>query len=159
MAGKRKSTVLDEPIVELDEALLVCPVRGPLGISALAKDGLTATEEARRVDFLNFLIEERTYPQENIRAEVVTVRNLGESGRNQMRADVVVYDSPCSQIVNKQMDEQFRHAILVAEIKRDSSKKKKGVAYQLEPALRLLPRLDTMGVYWDDQNRIFLRKV
>ena len=158
MARKRKSSVLDDPTIQLDEALLVCPVRGPLGISALAKDGLTATEEARRVDFLNFLIEERIYPQENIRAEVVTVRNLGESGRNQMRADVVVYDSPCSQIVNEQMDEQLRHAILVAEIKRDSSKKKKGVAYQLEPALRLLPRLDTMGVYWDDENRILFTK-
>ena len=149
---------LDERSRQLEEVLLVCPVRGPLGISALARDGLTSTEEARRVDFLNFLIDERNYPQDRIRAEVVTVKNLGESGRNQMRADVIAYDCPWPQIADDSMPDQLSHAILVAEIKRDSSNKNKGVLYQLEPALRLLPRLDTMGVYWDDENRTLFTK-
>ena len=52
---------------KLEEVLLVCPVRGALGASALAKDGLTPTEEARRVDFLHFLIDDRNYPPEHIR--------------------------------------------------------------------------------------------
>ena len=108
----------------LEEVLLVCPVRGALGVSTLAKDGLTSTEEARRVDFLHFLVEERNYPVEHIRVEVVTVKNLGESGRNQLRADVIVYDCPWTAIANKDKQEQLGHAILVAEVKRDSSKKK-----------------------------------
>ena len=140
-SANHKFTLFDERARQLEEVLLVCPIRGPLGVSALARDGLTATEEARRVDFLKFLIEERNYRQDYIRAEVVTVKNLGESGRNRMRADVIVYDCPWPQIANSSMPEQLSHAILVAEIKRDSSKKKKGVTYQLEPALRLLPRL------------------
>ena len=143
---------------QLEEVLLVCPVRGPLRASALAKDGLTSTEEARRVDFLHFLIEERNYPPEYIRVEVVTVKDLGESGRNQLRTDVIAYDRPWLKIANSDKQEQLGHAILVAEVKRDSSKKRKGITYQLEPALRLLPRLDTVGVYWDDENRILFTK-
>ena len=150
--------MLDERTSQLHDVLLVCPVRGPLGIGALAKDGLTTTEEARRVDFLNFLIEDRHYPQDHIRAEVVTLEIYGESGHNSLRADVIVFDCAWPQIANIQRCEQLGHAILVAEIKRDSSKKKKAVTYQLEPALRALPRLDTMGVYWDDENRILFTK-
>lgn len=145
-------------IVGIEEVLLHCPVRGALGAKALAKDGLTPTEEARRVDFLHFLIEDRSYHPDCIRVEVVTIKNLGESGRNQLRADVIVYDCPWSQIANKDKQEQLGHAVLVAEIKRESTKKSKGVAYQLEPALRVLPRLDTVGVYWDDDNRLLFTK-
>ena len=136
----------------------MCPVRGPLGASALAKDGLTPTEEARRVDFLNFLVDERGYPPDHIRVEVVTLRHLGESGRNQLRADVIVYDHPWKNIIDSENGVQHRHAILVAEIKRDSSKKAQGISQQLEPALLLLPRIDTLGVYWDDESRILFTK-
>jgi len=141
-----------------EEVLLVCPVRGPLGASALAKDGLTPTEEARRVDFLRFLVEERNYPTDHIRVEVVTLKNLGESGRNQLRADVIVYDSPWTKLRSSNKKAQLGRAILVAEIKRESSSKSKGISQQLEPALLLLPRLDTLGVYWDDENRILFTK-
>ena len=136
----------------------MCPVRGPLGASALAKDGLTSTEEARRVDFLHFLIDERNYPPNHIRVEVVTLKNLGESGRNQLRADVIVYDHPWAKIANGDKKEQLGHAILVAEIKRESAKKSAGITQQLEPALLCLPRLDTLGAYWDDENRILFTK-
>lgn len=146
----------DSPVIE--GVLLYCPVRGALGAKALAKDGLTPTEEARRVDFLNFLVDDRNYPVEHIRVEVVTVKNLGEAGRNQLRADVIVYDCPQSHIASLPTAAQLDHAVLVAEIKRDSAKKAKGVTYQLEPALRVLPRLDTVGVYWDDENRILFTK-
>ena len=138
--------------------LLVCPVRGPLGASALAGDGLTPTEEARRVDFLRFLVQDRSYPSTHMRAEVVTIRNLGEKGRNQLRADVMVYDCEWDQIAASDPHEQLNHAILVAEIKRDTTNKRTGIRHQLEPALLVLPRIDAMGVYWDDQNRILLTK-
>ena len=147
-----------ELLQTVEEALLVCPVRGPLGASALGKDGLTPTEEARRVDFLNFLVDERGYPPDHIRVEVVTLRHLGESGRNQLRADVIVYDHPWENIKASDNGVQHSHAVLVAEIKRDSSRKAQGISQQLEPALLLLPRLDTLGVYWDDENRILFTK-
>lgn len=142
----------------VEEVLLVCPVRGPLGASALAADGMTPTEEARRVDFLHFLIDERHYPREHIRVEVVTVKHLGESGRNQLRADVIVYDCPAETVVTQTWQKQLTHAILVAEIKRDASRKQRGISQQLKPALMILPRLDTLGVYWDDENRILFTK-
>ena len=154
--SRRERIMMNPPVIE--GVLLYCPVRGSLGATALAKDGLTPTEEARRVDFLNFLVDERNYPIEHIRVEVVTIKNLGESGRNQLRADVIVYDCPWSQIASLDDGAQLDHAILVAEIKRDSAKKSKGITYQLEPALRVLPRLDTVGVYWDDQSRILFTK-
>ena len=141
-----------------EKALLVCPVRGSLGASALASDGLTPTEEARRVDFLRFLVDERNYPPAHVRVEVVTVRNLGEKGRNQLRVDVLVYDCEWSLIATSDLQEQIEHAVLVAEIKRDTTKKKSGILHQLEPALLIIPRLDAMGVYWDDENRVLLTK-
>ncbi len=156
--GGRSGVAAETGIVGIEEVLLHCPVRGALGAKALAKDGLTPTEEARRVDFLRFLVEERNYPSECIRVEVVTIKNLGESGRNQLRADVIVYDCPWADIAAEELGEQLDHAVLVAEIKRDSTKKSKGVTYQLEPALRVLPRLDTVGVYWDDDNRLLFTK-
>ena len=156
--SRRASLIEVEREQHLEEVLLVCPVRGPLGARALANDGLTSTEEARRVDFLHFLIDERNYPPDHIRVEVVTLKNLGESGRNQLRADVIVYDRPWRKITNSRKQEELGHAILVAEIKRDSSKKVHGISQQLEPALLVLSRLDTLGVYWDDQNRILFTK-
>ena len=47
----------------VEDVVLVCPVRGPLSASALGKDGLTPTEEARRVDFLNFLVLKGDIPR------------------------------------------------------------------------------------------------
>ncbi|MXX18230.1 MAG: N-6 DNA methylase [Dehalococcoidia bacterium] len=143
---------------DVEGVVLYCPVRGALRAGGLAADGLTPTEEARRVDFLHFLIDERNYPPEHIRVEVVTIRNLGESGRNQLRADVIVYDRPWVEIQPAAREQQLEHVILVAEIKRDSAKRRKGVVYQLEPALRVLPRLSTFGVYWDDESRILFTK-
>ena len=156
--SRQASQIEAEREKHLEEVLLVCPVRGPLGASALAKDGLTSTEEARRVDFLHFLVDERNYPPDHVHVEVVTLKNLGESGRNLLRADVIVYDRPWAKIVNSNKKEQLGRAILVAEIKRDSSKKVRGISQQLEPALLLLPRLDALGVYWDDENRILFTK-
>ena len=156
--SKRASQLEEERKQHLEEVLLICPIRGPLGASTLAKDGLTSTEEARRVDFLHFLVDERNYPADHIRVEVVTLKNLGESGRNQLRADVIVFDRPWAKFANSDMKGQLGHAVLVAEIKRESSKKAQGISQQLEPALLLLPRLDTMGVYWDDENRILFTK-
>ena len=102
-------------------ALLHCPIRGPLNVLALAKDGLTATEEARRIDFLRFLLE-RDYPEQNIAVETLIIKELGESGRNKLRSDVIVYNSATNELQDLPLADRLKRAILVAEIKRDSKK-------------------------------------
>ena len=141
------------------EILLTCPIRGKLNASMLAKDGLTITEEARRIEFLAFLLT-REYPPNQIAVETVVIKHLGESGRNKVRADVVVYDQPISAVEAFPKEDQLNHAILVAEIKRDSKKKQSALEYQLRPALAQLPGLKVMGAYWDDVTRLlFIKKI
>lgn len=137
--------------------LLHCPVRGALNASSLAKDGFTPTEEARRIDFIKFLLR-RKYPKTHISVETVVLRGLGEKGRNKLRADVIVYDMPVMRAKKIEQNDRLNHAILVAEIKRDSEKKKSGISFQLEPAMRQLPSMNVIGVYWDDINRILFTK-
>ena len=138
---------------------LTCPIRGKLNAGSLAKDGLTITEEARRIDFLKFLLK-RDYPKANIDVETVVLKNLGESGRNKLRADVIVYDDSVQAVKPMPLGEKLKKALLVAEIKRDSTKKKTGITCQLEPAMAQLPGLRVLGAYWDDASRsLFVKKL
>ena len=129
-------------------ALLYCPIRGPLNVYALARDGLTATEEARRIDFIRFLLD-RQYPEDHVAVETVIIKKLGESGRNTLRCDVIVYDQPVVELEHLDLDERIARAIIVAEIKRNSNKRTSAWTYQLEPAMRQLPGMGVMGAYWD----------
>lgn len=141
------------------ETLLTCPIRGKLTAKMLAKDGLTLTEEARRIEFLNFLLS-RDYPRGNVAVETVIIKNLGESGRNKLRSDVIVYDDETTRIRSPPKEERLNHALLVAEIKRDSAKKKSAVDCQLRPAMAQLSGLRVMGAYWDDVERLlFVKKI
>ena len=140
-------------IVKSSGTLLNCPIRGPLTSLALAKDGLTPTEEARRIDFLNFLLDERDYPAENIAVETVVLKGFGHDGKKSLRTDVIVYDTAVTKYDKLPLVKKLQHVVLVAEIKREAKSKRKGVERQLEPALLILPNLQTLGVYWDDQNR------
>lgn len=140
-------------------ALLHCPIRGPLTATSLAKDGLTETEEARRIDFLHFLLDERDYPAPHIAVETVVLKALGHDGKKQLRADVIVYDKPVATYTSVPFPGRLQHVSLVAEIKREAKMKRKGVERQLQPALLILPNVRTLGVYWDDQNRdLYIKK-
>jgi len=138
---------------------LVCPIRGQLGASYFAKDGLTITEEARRIDCIKYLLS-RKYPRENFRCETIVIKKIGNEGRNSLRADIVVYDIP--YIDTKDLDERERnkHVLLISEIKRENKLKKNAVSFQLEPALRQIDRSLVYGVYWDDINRhLYIKKI
>lgn len=137
--------------------LLTCPVRGSLSVSSLAKDGLTTSEEARRIDFINFLLS-RKYPKENIAVETIVIKQLGESGRNKVRCDVIAYSVPVSEIKQLEVQERLKKAVLIAEIKRDSKGKRSGIKNQLEPALRQTPGIKVMGAYWDDKSKLLFTK-
>lgn len=139
------------------QELLKCPIRGKLTVKVLAKDNLTLTEESRRIEFLQFLLSKK-YPKDQIDVETTILKNLGESGRNKLRCDVIVYNIPKNEAKKKELKDRLDNVILVAEIKRDSNKKDSGVDNQLEPAMRQLPSLNLLGVYWDDVNRILYVK-
>lgn len=131
---------------------LICPIRGPLDAAYFSKDGLTVTEEARRIDCIRFLLS-KNYPKENFQCETVVIKHIGNSGRNSLRADIVIYDMSVSEAKTLDEDKRNQHILLVAEIKRDSKSKKSGIAFQLEPAMRQSDRAFVLGVYWDDVNR------
>jgi len=147
--------VRDAPVGE--HTLLHCPIRGQLNASALAKDGLTPSEEAQRIDFLKYLLK-RGYPADHIAVETVVLRRLGESGRNKLRADVIVYDLPQAEAKKLEEPARLERALLVAEIKRDASRKQSGINSQLVPAMRQLPGMRVIGAYWDNVNRILFYK-
>jgi type I restriction enzyme M protein len=137
---------------------LFCPVRGELQVSAKTKDGLTFSEEKRRIECIIFLLN-NNYPKEYIRVEKRLI-NIGHKGKNSLRADIVVYDVPFAQIENLDLEEQRKHTLLIAEIKRDNKDALEAKRHQLEPALHLLTNTKAIGIYWDDiEQRLFYKKI
>ena len=151
------STATPAPQAEPPVVLLTCPIRGKLNAAALAKDGLKPTEEARRIDFLRYLLK-RGYPTANIAVETVVVKSLGESGRNKLRADVIVYDQSAVNLSSSAIADRLEHVVLVAEIKRESAKQTSGINNQLIPAMQVMPSTTVLGAYWDDTSQILLHK-
>ena len=138
---------------------LICPIRGKLGATYFEKDGLTVSEEARRIDCLKFLLT-KNYPANHFDCETIVIKNIGNAGRNSLRADVVIYDVPKVDISGLTNEERNSHIILIGEIKRESKSKKDAIAFQLEPALRQIDKPSVLGVYWDDINRfLFVKKI
>lgn len=136
---------------------LICPIRGPLGAEYFAKDGLTVSEEARRIDCLRFLLK-RGYPASHIKCETIIIKHLGNQGRNSLRADIVAFEEPVTHINRLPHDEMLQKIVLVGEIKRESKSKSSAVKHQLEPALRQIDKPNIYGVYWDDINRLLIIK-
>ena len=135
----------------------MCPVRGNLNATRLAKDGLTLTEEAQRIQCIKFLLR-RGYPKTHIAVETVVIKDIGESGRNTLRCDLLVFDEAVDALASLSSSEKLEKVVLVGEIKRGSSKKKTGIAHPLEPALRQIPLMKVIGIYWDESNRVLLSK-
>src|SRR5579885_3445103 len=96
---------------------LVCPIRGPLNAPAKSADGLTPSEEARRIDAINFLLS-KGYPKGNVKVEA-TIKRFGHGGKNSFRADLAALDVPLATINGSDVDELLEHAVLLGEVKRD----------------------------------------
>lgn len=131
---------------------LVCPIRGVLDATYFSKDGLKITEEARRIECIKFLLS-RKYPKDNFQCETAVIKHIGNSGRNALRADIVIYDITAAEAKLLTDEDRNTHILLIAEIKRDSKSKASGIKFQLEPAMRQSDRTFVLGVYWDDINR------
>lgn len=113
---------------------LTCPIRGILNVEDKAKDGLTFSEEKRRIDLIRFLIE-RGYKKENIILEDMV--KIGNSGRNSIRIDLIVKNEK-----NK--------TSIVSEVKRDSKDIVSAINNQLIPAMKL--KNAEYAIYWDGSN-------
>lgn len=138
---------------------IVCPIRGQLGTKYFAKDGLTVSEEARRIECIKYLLKKK-YPKENFECETIIIKNIGHKGKSSLRADIVVYDIPRNQAISKQDQDRNKHIVLVGEIKRDNKQKTKAITFQLEPAMRQIDRTSLFGVYWDDIHRqLYIKKI
>lgn len=141
-----------------EAVLLHCPIRGQLRVSQRARDGITYTEEKRRIDAIRFLLQ-RDYPAENFGIESTLLR-FGNQGRNSFRVDFSVYNEPWSDVARLSLEDRLPETLLVAEIKRGNSTSTKAKATQVRPALGFLPDLRAMGVYWDDvEQRFFYREL
>ena len=137
-------------------ALLHCPVRGALTVPEHAADGLTFTEEKRRIDCID-LLRRKGYPLSHIKVET-TLWRFGSQGRNSFRTDIAVLDQPVESLPND-LRELSPHIVLVAEIKRENAKAGGAVETQVYPALNFLPKIDVLGIYWDDvERRLFFRE-
>ena len=134
---------------------LVCPIRGELQAEYFSADQMTVSEEARRIDCINFLLS-KNYPREHIQCETTIIRNLGHGGRNSLRADITIYDTPVALLPRG--EDNSNHIVLVAEIKRESKSREDAIRHQLKPALRQIDRPTVYGVYWDDVHRILYIK-
>ena len=135
--------------------VLTCPVRGLLKQSELAADGLTFTEERRRIDFVKFLLA-KGYPTDHIKIET-TLLKFGNKGRNSFRTDVAVFDVPVLD-VPADLESRKQHIRLVAEIKRDNADAVEAKATQARPALDFVPDLSAFAIYWDDiEQRLFYK--
>ena len=137
---------------------LHCPIRGQLRTPQRALDGLTFTEEKRRIDAIRFLLQ-KNYPEDHFGIET-RILKLGSAGRNSLRADFSVYGEPWKE-VNKWTDEKrLSSTVIVGEVKRENSSKKLAIDSQLKPALSMIPNMNALAVYWDDvEQRFFYREM
>lgn len=136
---------------------LVCPVRGPLNAPAKSADGLVPSEEARRVEALNFLIA-KGYPPSHIKVEA-TIKRFGHRGKNSFRADLVALDVPLDTIDGSDVDELLEHAVLLGEVKRENKSAAQAKETQVAPMLDFAHDDGAVALYWDDvEQRIFWRE-
>lgn len=137
---------------------LFCPIRGALKAKLKAKDGLTFSEEKRRIDCINLLVS-KGYPKDRVEAETKIIK-FGHKGKNSLRADIVVYDRPVADVKILADDKRRGCMKIIGEIKRDSADAESAKNDQLKPALDLVPSTDALGIYWDDvEQTIFYKEV
>jgi len=141
-----------------ESTFLHCPIRGQLAVRQRAADDLTFSEEKQRIDAIRYLLH-RHYPPEHFGVETTLFR-LGHGGRNSFRTDFAIYDAPFPDVRPKPLEERLEHLKLLAEIKRENADAERAKATQVRSALRLVPHIDTLGVYWDDiEQRFFYRVI
>jgi type I restriction enzyme M protein len=121
---------------------ITCPIRGELNINEKAKDGITWTEEYKRVECVKFLLS-MGYLRELFDFEK-DVMKVGNAGRNRVRADIVLYKNKTKQNI-----------FLIVEVKRDNKKIDDAINYQLKPSC--ITNNTEYGIYYDGIENILFK--
>lgn len=116
-----------------------CPIRGEFPSHS--------AEEEHVIACLNWLIETRNVPKENILIDV-TLAKLGSKGRNSIRPDIIVFNCCHEEAKNKSGEINKEKVVLLAEIKVDIKDKKSAIQHQLLPAIEMCKNA-VGGIYWD----------
>ena len=119
---------------------LFCPIRGELNTEERARDGITFTEEYRRIELVKILLN-LGYQKELFDFEV-NVWDVGNSGRNHIRADLVIYNNL-----------QDKKITIIAEVKRDNKDKESAIEQQLKPSC--IRQQANYGIYYDGVENVF----
>lgn len=144
----------------LEPLTLACPIRGVLKPKKKQSADLSSLEERHRIDAIRYCLS-LGYDAKKIKIEAV-VAKFGHGGKNSFRCDFAILDVDASMIdMNSPdaVDDLLQHAVVLAEIKRDSSKADYVRKTQVEPLLKFAPRKDTIALYWDGVNpRVFWKE-
>lgn len=135
--------------IALEPLTLTCPIRGLLKPKKASSD-LSSLEERHRIDAIRHCLS-LGYDPNKFKIEAV-VAKFGHGGKNSFRCDFAILDVAASTIDTRASDaaeQLLRHAILLAEIKRDASKADYVHKTQVEPLLQFAKRKDTIALYWD----------
>jgi type I restriction enzyme M protein len=137
---------------------LYCPIRGQLKVKTKTPDGLTFTEEKRRIDSIKYLLE-RDYPPDHLQIESTLIR-FGNAGRNSFRTDIVVFEKPTHKLKGLDLEERRNHIFLIGEVKRDHKEAEIAKRTQVKAAMGFLPDLRSVGLYWDDiEQKVFYKQI
>lgn len=144
----------------LEPLTLTCPIRGVLKPKKKRSADLSSLEERHRIDAIRHFIA-LGYDARKFKIEAV-VAKFGHDGKNSFRCDFAILDVDADLIdmnAPNAVDDLLQHAIVLAEIKRDSSKADYVRKTQVEPLLKFAPKKDTIALYWDGINpRIFWKE-
>lgn len=130
--------------------MLTCPIRGVLKPKKKASADLSSLEERHRIDSIRHCLS-LGYDAKKIKIEAV-IAKFGHGAKNSFRCDFAILDIEASTIDMNAPDAVevlLKHAVVLAEVKRDGSKADYVRKTQVEPLLKFAPRKDTIALYWD----------
>lgn len=141
----------------IEPLTLTCPIRGVLKPPNKRSADLGSLEERHRIDAIRHCLS-LGYDPAHFKIEAV-VAQFGRDGKNSFRCDFAILDIDAALIDNTKPDAVeavLKHAVVLAEIKRDGSKSDYVRKTQVEPLLKFALRNDTVALYWDAVNpRVF----
>jgi type I restriction enzyme M protein len=145
---------------DLTPLTLTCPIRGVLTPKKKRSADLSALEERHRIDAIRHVLS-LGYDPRKFKIEAV-VAKFGHGGKNSFRCDFAVLDIDAPLIdmsARNAVEELLKHAVILAEIKRDDGDAEYVHKTQVEPLLKFASRKDTVGLYWDGVNpRLFWKE-
>ena len=107
-----------------------------------------------RIACLNHLIRDLKYPKGYIDVEVI-LKAYGAGGKNNLRADIVIYDEPIESLKARyDGDIPLNHIFAIGENKIREKQREDALKFQLFPAADVCPKLKHC-IYWDETNRDF----